>query len=430
MAALSSRPGFSVITPTYRDWQRLGTCLAALAGQSLPASAIDPYGADGREARCQRPDLPISPIGSYRRKPCSTAICTRSFLSEKLIDVVIPAFNADKTVVSAVASMQRQTVQDIGIIVVDDGSTDATPTLLEAMARDDRRITIVRRPNGGIVDALNEGLDHVTAPFVARFDADDLAFEDRLQRQFDFLQAHPDHVAVGGNVWHIDDRGRRTGSSSHFDGEAVGKPRWVPAKEPYLLHPFLMVRTDALRQVGGYRYVFHAEDSDLYWRLARIGRLYSLPDMLGEYRIHPGSITGVSVINGRISALNAQLAAISTLRSASGAPDLVFDKSLLGTYQEQRHIAPMLSLWHEQLSPDERRYLEVAVAAKLMELAAYRPYELEPEDCRFIRRAIARNITDVSPANGPRLAAKYARTFARLLRTRHLTAAAAMAWLR
>src|SRR5690349_10856990 len=107
------------------------------------------------------------------------------------IDVLIPVYNGARTVASAVRSMQTQTLRDIRIHVVDDGSTDDTPQILRALADADDRIVVHTQPNGGIVDALNAGLARCTAPFVARHDADDLAYPQRLQRQLDYLLEHP-----------------------------------------------------------------------------------------------------------------------------------------------------------------------------------------------------------------------------------------------
>lgn len=383
-------------------------------------STLSPTGPSGYQHAHRPPATGPWPDSVLARFPVPVA---------KRIDVVIPAYNAAATIMSAVASIQRQTIADIGIIVINDGSSDGTAALLNAMAEQDPRIIVVHRPNGGIVDALNDGLARVEAPLVARFDADDIALPDRLEQQLAFLERHSDHVAVGGNVWHIDEHGERRGTTSHFLGSVAPDPRWVPSKEPYLLHPFLMVRTDALRAIGGYRYVFHAEDTDLYWRLTQIGGLYNIPEMLGEYRIHSGSVTSASLVNGRISAINSQLAALSALRRGAGKPDLVFGKEMLAAYHRCGHVEAMLALWDDRLTGDERGYLAIAVAAKLMELSAYRPYELEAEDCRFIRRAILRNGGRVRPKNAPRLAAKCARTFMRLIRGRHYAAAAALACL-
>src|ERR1700742_1126690 len=126
---------------------------------------------------------------------------------EALVDVLIPVYNGVRYVRSALESIQAQTVSDIRIHVVDDGSTDGTAEVLAEMAAQDPRLRIHTKANGGIVDALNTGLAFCTAEFVARHDADDIAYPDRLERQIAYLRQHPDCVALSGAARHVDQDG-------------------------------------------------------------------------------------------------------------------------------------------------------------------------------------------------------------------------------
>lgn len=304
------------------------------------------------------------------------------------IDVLVPVFNAERTVEAALRSILAQTFDDLRIIVVDDGSTDGTSAILARLVASDPRMEVVTTPNGGIVDALNAALERSSAPFIARHDADDIAYPDRLAKQLALLRAEPDVVAVGCNVHYIDDAGRRTGGTSRFEKRVHSDPFYAPAIEPYLIHPFLLARRDALVGIGGYRYSFHTEDADLYWRLADAGRLTNLVDVLGEYRIHAGSVSARSIVNGRIAAVTSQLAAISEQRRRHRLPDLAFPKSALAAYQAAGSLENILGVAAEGLTVDERAYLEIGSAAKLVELANYRPYRLTRADRRTVRRCI------------------------------------------
>ena len=102
-------------------------------------------------------------------------------MPEILIDVLITAFNSAPTIEEAVGSILGQTVREIRVVIVDDGSTDETPAILRRMAANDSRIEIITKPNGGIVDAANVGLVHCRAEFLARQDSDDIASPDRLR---------------------------------------------------------------------------------------------------------------------------------------------------------------------------------------------------------------------------------------------------------
>lgn len=314
------------------------------------------------------------------------------------VDVIIPAYNSAPTIESAVGSIMGQTVHNIRVIVVNDGSTDGTQEILERMAGRDHRVLLIAQPHSGVVDALNTGLRACRAEFVARHDADDVALGDRLARQLAFLRNHPD-VAISGAVVHIDQAGRPLGRHRSLRSPDLANPYTYPQLEPYLIHPFLMVRRRDIEEIGGYRYVFHAEDTDLYWRLQERGRLTNMPDLLGYYRIHDHSVTGASITNGRISALNSQRAGISAIRRRSGQPDIEFPNWALVEYQKARSLEGIIKIGCRDLDPTEAHRLAVATCAKMLELAGYRPYELDDEDCEVIRDVLIPELPHMSPDN-------------------------------
>ncbi|WP_161993812.1 glycosyltransferase family 2 protein [Muricoccus nepalensis] len=308
------------------------------------------------------------------------------------VDVLIPVYNAANTVRASLRSIQEQTVSDVRILVIDDGSTDATAAIVSEISLEDPRLELIRKPfNSGIVDTLNVGFGYCRSPYIARHDADDVAYPNRFEVQLRYLETHADCVAVGAATRLIDAAGRHQGGYSRLPQPDIADPHWFPSREPYILHPFLMIRRDALVAVGGYRHAFHAEDTDLYWRVQERGGMCNLPDLLGEYRIHAGSISGTSIQNGRISALNSQLSAISAVRRRSGLPDLVFPPERLAAYRQTDTTTGLLQLVMGDLTPEERAYLELAVAVKIVEGAIYRPYYLDEEDCRFVRRTLTAN---------------------------------------
>lgn len=318
--------------------------------------------------------------------------------SDHRVDVLIPAFNVASTIEAAVRSILDQTVRDIRVIVVNDGSTDATGALLDAMAKQDSRLIVLHQANGGIVEALNNGLALCTAPIIARHDGDDLAYPDRFEKQLAYLDAHPDCIAVGANVRMIDGAGNYI-DTSDFNRHPAGDAAWFPAKEPYLMHPLLIIRRDVLVGAGGYRYVFHAEDADLYWRVLAVGRLYNMPDVLADYRVHADSVSGASVLNGRIQALSSQLSALSALRRDAGREDLSFPKERIHAFKQAVTVKAMLAIVDPDLDEAERRHLRLATAAKMIELAFYRPYYLEPSDWRFVKTAYRRQRDLFTPEN-------------------------------
>jgi glycosyltransferase involved in cell wall biosynthesis len=299
------------------------------------------------------------------------------------VDVILPTFNSGRTLVSAVHSILQQSFQDFRLIIVDDGSTDSTPEILRNLATADPRIVVITTENRGIVEALNTGLGHCRADLVARQDADDLSYPERLATQVRYLEDHPDCIAVSGNALHIDENGRRIGAT-HWWGDAVGHPEAIPAVEPHLLHPFLMARAECVRAAGGYRHVLHAEDADLYWRMEPLGRLHVLEERLGSYRIHSGSVTSRSLGDVRAGALFSQLAALSAKRRCSGRRELAFSRAFELRVSKAASLAEMVAIAEEGLEADEREYLEVRTAAIMLQARIFRKFHFAYSDLRTI----------------------------------------------
>jgi glycosyltransferase involved in cell wall biosynthesis len=208
------------------------------------------------------------------------------------VSVIMPAFNAERYLAVAIDSMLGQTFEDFEIIVVDDGSTDRTADILAAC--DDPRVRPIRQENRGIAGALNTGLAAASAPLVARMDSDDLSRAERLERQVAFMRSHDDCILLGTGVNIVCPAGlvlfeRRCPE----DHETISRAVWSGDSQA-LIHPTIMVRTEAIRKAGGYRVEYSdAEDFDLYLRLLPLGRAANLPEVLLDYRQHFQSTNAV-----------------------------------------------------------------------------------------------------------------------------------------
>lgn len=303
------------------------------------------------------------------------------------IDVLIPAYNAAGTLREAIESLQRQTVADIRILVVNDGSTDSTAALLDEISLADPRVHVITKANDGIVEARNDGFNACTAEFFACLDADDVVLPDRFERQLAYLHAHPDCVAVGGHVAHIDEHGAPLAGLPQPGQSSLVNAASAPAVEPYIVHSTLMARRADVAAAGGYRHVPNSEDSDLFWRLGERGSLFIIPETMAKYRVHAASISS-SIVNGRIMAIGSQLGALSALRRRAGKPDLAFPRALHAAMKAAVTLEGMFKPAAAGLATDEADHLRIASATKLMELARYRPFEPDTADCAFIRSAL------------------------------------------
>ncbi len=130
------------------------------------------------------------------------------------VDVIIPAYNSAMTIGIAIGSIQKQTLHDFILHVVDDGSTDNTSAIVKAIALSDKRLRLSTTPNYGVVYARNLALSQCTARYVAMLDSDDIAHPQRLAVQVSFLEQHPDIVAVGASARHINIDGTDLGTIS------------------------------------------------------------------------------------------------------------------------------------------------------------------------------------------------------------------------
>ena len=206
------------------------------------------------------------------------------------LGIVLPVRNGAAFLRDALDSLFGQTFADFELVVVDDGSTDATPKILGAFA--DPRLRVLANRGAGLVDALSTGLAATAAPLVARMDADDIALPSRLERQIAFLDANPGVALVGAQVAHMDAGGRPTGHVSSFPTAPARIAEALMTRGCVLRHPTVMARRPALDAVGAYRRVVEgAEDYDLWLRLSERAALANLPDVLLRYRIHDAQVS-------------------------------------------------------------------------------------------------------------------------------------------
>jgi len=225
------------------------------------------------------------------------------------VSVIMPVYDAERFLAEAVESVLQQTYTDFELVAINDGSNDGSLDMLKTYADRDPRVKIISRPNTGIVGALNDGLAAATGEFVARMDADDVALPDRFARQVDYLRADPEVVAVGcgclltdvdGDPFHVWGR-----LETHEEIEA----KLLCGIASAIVHASIMTRRKSLQAIGGYRDdVGVSEDLDLFLRLAEIGRLANIPEVLMMVRRYDDSLSGQLSTSHRTTSRNKILA--------------------------------------------------------------------------------------------------------------------------
>jgi GT2 family glycosyltransferase len=210
-------------------------------------------------------------------------------MGQPQVSVVLPVWNGERYLQESVDSILAQDFRDFELIIVDDGSTDATGEIIGRYAGDPR-VRVHRQENRGLVAALNVGLELSKADLIARLDADDIARSDRLSLQLAYLHENPDVMAVGSAIELMDAEGRGLGIRHYPVGKGMATRGLLDGCT--LAHPAVMMRKAAVLKVGAYRECFrHAEDYDLWLRLMELGQVDNLPEALIRYRMHAQSIT-------------------------------------------------------------------------------------------------------------------------------------------
>ncbi len=213
----------------------------------------------------------------------------------------MPTFTASSTLQRAIDSVMTQTFADLELIVVDDGSTDATPDILGAQT--DPRIRVVRFPqNGGLVAALNRGLAEARGALIARLDADDVALPERLALQVEAFERRPNLVLCGCAAVRVSADGTVVGRSVPPATHARLAAGFVSANR--LAYSSTMFRRDTAVAVGGYAaWAYPAEDYHLWLQLMREGEAIGLPFVGVHYLVNP---RGISAVNAERQAAVAQ----------------------------------------------------------------------------------------------------------------------------
>jgi len=222
--------------------------------------------------------------------------------------VLLPVYNAGEQLQEAIQSILDQDEPDFEFIIIEDCSTDDSSAIVRSFAEKDPRIRpIFHTHNEGLAATLNEGLRQSRSELVGRMDQDDVALPHRLSTQIRFLRTRANVAVAGSFVYHM-------GRTAEWDRlvrlpvEHAEIAAMLP-KQNCLYHPSVMLRRDAILNLGGYRPDFrNAEDYDLWLRASRAYQLANIPVPLLRYRF---SVGGMTLRKKWQQALYAQMAIVS-----------------------------------------------------------------------------------------------------------------------
>jgi glycosyltransferase involved in cell wall biosynthesis len=214
-----------------------------------------------------------------------------------VFSIIMPAYNVEAYIASAIDSVLAQTINDWELIITDDGSTDQSASIAAAYAARDARIRLIQHPkNRGLKHAYQTALDNARYDWVAVLDSDDIAFPNRLEIYRQAILEQPDVIAWAGYAHYINDAERLLfitdmGPKSRQEFEEM-RARSHPIM---MLHSTFVFRREIANAIGGYQDSL-VPDMDLMDRLSDQGMMLTLKEPLAYYRIHGNSITHTQFI--------------------------------------------------------------------------------------------------------------------------------------
>lgn len=220
------------------------------------------------------------------------------------VSVLMPVWNGCRDggtwLREAIDSILDQTLKDIELVVVDDGSEDATPGVLSEYAKKDDRVKVFTLPkNGGIVGAMNHGIHKCRADYIARQDADDISTVTRIEIQKKFLDERPGTAMCGTWMYVINSEGKMI---MHLNDRPCGYPviRRVLRDMCPFVHGSVMYRRAIVNDLGGYssdKRFQHAEDYELWVRMAKRHTIENIPGKTLYF--HRNHDTKISTVHSR-----------------------------------------------------------------------------------------------------------------------------------
>jgi Glycosyl transferase family 2 len=238
---------------------------------------------------------------------------------DRLVSVVLPCFDAGRFLPAALDSLLRQTYRDLEILVLDDGSRDDTPRILEAYAGRDPRVRVLTNNNNlGLVPTLNRGVAEAHGDFIARMDADDVSASHRIARQVDALTRRPEIGVVATAIALTNEQGRPIRRRAPVRCLEPGAARFMALFATPLAHVTLLARASVMRahRYGPSDDSLHTEDYELFTRMLAAGvNFLNLDEPLVQVRV---SKEGVSRRHEAIQVANFVRCARRHLESTLG----------------------------------------------------------------------------------------------------------------
>ena len=285
------------------------------------------------------------------------------------VTFLLPVYNGEKFLSEALKSIQDQTFKDFEVLIINDGSTDSSQSIIDDFAATDKRFKCIQRENRGLIKTLNEGLDVIQTKYIARMDADDICHPERLQKQMDFMEANPEVGVCGSRCLFFG----LTEREIHYPLTHERIVATIPYGSPFC-HPSVMYRKSvfeehAIRYDESFK---DCEDYKMWLDLSSLTKMANIDDVLLYYRKHGESVSDQSAVQKQGSQLVRKLAISKTALPASS-------KNFHLDLTARRYDALNLDYWPIYLSDLKKlgkEYFETGFSNFKFFAISYLPQEL------------------------------------------------------
>lgn len=238
---------------------------------------------------------------------------------QPLVSVIMPAYNAGAYIADAIESILSQTYKNLELIIIDDGSTDGTYLIAKRYQAMDKRVVVIQNDkNLGVSMTSSKGIAKAKGAYIARMDADDIASKDRFEKQVAYLQKNSNTVAVGGNCYIIDRKGKIIGRKQFpqsFEEIYEYIFKFIPAQQGTLIIARKRLPKNFVYYEDGMN---TAEEVELFFKLFQYGRVENMSDYLLKYRMHNKN---TSIVNLRTTFFLTLISRIKAVYRYNYTPD-------------------------------------------------------------------------------------------------------------
>ena len=170
-------------------------------------------------------------------------------MSMPKVTVLMPVFNGERYLQEAIASILGQTFTDFELLIIDDGSTDKSTGIIKSFT--DKRIQLVKNvQNIGLIKTLNKGIDLANGEYIARMDCDDISLSQRLEKQVNFLNRHPETSVVACHIVQINSDGKESGSwQDEMTANSFSEIRSTITRTNCIAHPSIIMRKNIAQEI-------------------------------------------------------------------------------------------------------------------------------------------------------------------------------------